>query len=327
MPDYDYDIGGSTTLRIRDTGSDVEYWLKTGPQTYNYEQPWSYYVNGQDSPTLYFRMLSGGFWQKFDTFQVDYDQSIRFTIYDSGLGFPTYNHWVHIYRDTVPGPPEIFAADAISSSEIRVQFTDGYDGGSAIVERELGYGLNRNAPVFSQDGEDGDVVNGPWDPGTKVYFWARTRNATGWSPWSNRGEDTTWRASNAPRVVTFSEVTQTSVKTTFVDNGTGGQPILERQLGYGLSPSAPTDFAGDISGINVLTGLSPGKTYYFWARSRNSIGWGAWSTRSQTTLIAGARVLDGSTWKRAVPYVRVGGIWKVAQPWVKVSGIWKTPNV
>jgi fibronectin type III domain protein len=327
MPDYDHEIGGGTTLRIRDTGDTVEYWVKTGPLTWNNEQPWSYYVNGTDSPTLYFRMLRGGDWQMFDSFDVSYDQSIRFTIYDSGLGFPTDDYWVHIYRDTVPEAPTIYAADAISSTTIRVKFRDGYEGGSPIIERELGYGLNRDDPVFSQDGEDGTVDNGPWDPGTKVYFWARNRNSTGWSEWSNRGEDTTWRESSPPRVVTFTNVKQTSLTAKFVDRGNGGRPILERQIGYGLSSVSPTSFAGDISGINNITGLSPGKTYYFWARSRNSVGWGAWSARSQVDLVAGARVLVGTTWKRAVPFVKVAGVWKVAQPWVRDSGAWKTPNV
>ena len=40
-------------------------------------------------------------------------------------------------------------------------------------------------------------------------------------------------------------------------------------------------------------------------------------------LVAGSRVLDGSVWRRAVPYVNVGGTWKVAEPWIKDAGNWK----
>ena len=73
----------------------------------------------------------------------------------------------------------------------------------------------------------------------------------------------------------------------------------------------------------LVEDLSPGRTYYFWGRGRNSIGWGSWSERRSVVLVAGARVLVGFVWQRAVPYVRVGGIWKVSQPFVKDAGVWK----
>lgn len=328
MPDYDVDIGGSTTLRIRDLGQTVEYWVRTGQYTYNYQQPWSYFVNGVDSDTQYFRMLQGGQWQRFASFEIEYDQSIRFTIYDEGLGFPTYDYWVHILRDTVPEAPEIYAADATSSSNIRVKFSLGYDGGSAIVQKQVGYGTNRDSPQFYVDtGGPNQVDVGGLSTGVKYYFWARVKNATGWSPWSNRGEDTTFRTSNAPRAVTFTNIAQTSVTARFRDNGDGGSAILERQFAYSLDPDVKTTTVTATLGYNNISGLSPGRVYYFWARARNSIGWSSWSDRSQVMLVAGARVRDGGQWKRAVPFVRVAGVWKVAMPWVKSEGTWKAPTV
>lgn len=323
MVDYTRNIGGNTTLMIRDTGVNVEFWIKTGQYTYNYQQPWNGRINNAELGNRTFRMLQGGQWQFIDAWRIDYDQDVRFTIVNSGLGFPTHDFWQHISRTSVPGAPTIFQADAVSSSHIHVRFSDGYDGGSAIVERMLGYGTDPFDHQFEWNAPAADEMVGPFDPGTKVYFWARTRNAIGWSPWSNRGEDTTWRTPNPPRAVTFDNVTQMSVRTAFEDRGNGGTAIVERQIGYGQDPNTPVSFANDISGVNVLTNLDPGKTYYFWARTRNSIGWSSWSERSQVTLIAGARIFDGGVWKRAVPYVRVGGVWKVARPWVKVSGVWK----
>lgn len=323
MVDYTRDIGGSTTLMIRDTGTDVQFWIKTGPQTYNYQQPWNGRINNAELGNRTFRMLQGGQWQYIDAWRIDYDQEVRFTIVNSGLGFPTYDFYQEINRTSAPGPPNLYAADAISSTHIHVEFDDGYDGGSAIVERQIGYGTNPDNVQSFWDAPGGEADIGPFNPGTKVYFWARTRNAVGWGTWSNRGEDTTFRNPNAPRPVTFSEVAQTSVRTAFEDRANGGTDVIERQIGYGLDPNTPASFANHISGVNVLTNLDPGKTYYFWARTRNSIGWSAWSDRSQVTLIAGARVFSGGVWRRAVPYVRVGGVWKVARPWVKASGVWK----
>lgn len=321
MTDYDQFIGGSTTLRIRDTGSNVEFWIRTGPQTYNYQQPWNGRINNSELGPRTFRMLTGGQWQYIDAWRIDYDQDVRFTIVNSGLGFPTYDFWQHITRTTPPGPPSLYAADAVSSTHIRVKFHDGYDGGSAIVERQVGYGTNPNNVQNFWDAPSRDVTIGPFNPGTKVYFWARARNAIGWGEWSNRGEDTTFRNPNAPYPVTFTDVAQRSVRTKFEDRS-GGE-VLERQIGYGLDANTPALFANDISGENFVTGLDAAKTYYFWARTRNSVGWSAWSDRSQVTLIAGARVMYGGVWKRAIPYVRVGGVWKVARPWVKTAGEWK----
>lgn len=323
MSEWTRDIGGSTTLKIVDTGSDVQFWIRTGAQTYNYQQHWNGRINNAELGDRTFRLLQGGGWQYIDAWRITYDQDVRFTIVNSGLGFPTYDFWQHITRTTVPGAPNIYQADAVSSTYIHVRFSDGYDGGSAIVERQLTYGIDPYNGQYYWNAPAADEMVGPFNPGTKIYFWARTRNAVGWSGWSNRGEATTFRYPNAPKAVTFSDVTQVSVRTAFEDGANGGSDVVERQIGYGLDPDTPAAFAGDISGVNVLTGLSPGQTYYFWARTRNAIDWSAWSERSQVTLIAGARVVYGGVWRRAVPYVRVGGIWKVARPWVKVAGEWK----
>jgi len=323
MPDYDQFIGGNTTLRIRDTGGMVEFWVRTGSQTWNNQQPWGYGANGINSGTLYFRMLAGGNWQKFGEVYVGYNQTVRFTIVNSGLGFPSYDFFQAISRSTVPGAPYIYQTYAVSSTEIYVEFTGTNDGGSAVLEWQIGYGSNPNSPELFVGSGGGSTIGG-FTSGQRVYFWTRARNAIGWSAWSNRTEATTWTVPDAPRFIGFPIVAQKSVRTEYQDRGTGGQPILERQLGYGKVSSAPTDFANaDVSGFTDISNLDPGKLYYFWIRNRNSIGWGPWSERAQVLLIAGARVLDGVEWKRAVPYINVGGVWKVARPWIRNAGTWK----
>lgn len=322
MVDYTVGIGGSSTMMIRDTGSDVEFWFRTGEYTWNNQQQWSYIANGKNSGVREFRLLRGGFWQKFGEVRVVYDQDVTFKIFGAGLGFPTYTFTQHINRTTVPPAPTVTSAVGTSSSQIRVIFHGNGSGGSPVLEWRIGYGTSSSGPLHDVV-SDGDTVIGGFPSGQRNYFWARARNALGWSAWSNRREATTWRVPDAPNVVAFTQIKQTSVRTQFTDRGNGGTAVVERQLGYGLSSVAPTAYANHSSGINVLSSLDPGKTYYFWARNRNSVGWGPWSARTQVTLIAGARVRDGNVWKRAVPYVRVNGVWKVARPWVKRSGVWK----
>jgi hypothetical protein len=110
----------------------------------------------------------------------------------------------------------------------------------------------------------------------------------------------------------------------------GDPPNLEKQFKYGRdSTGAVIDATVNVDEtIEYLSNLDPGKTYYFWARARNSVGWGPWtSTASRLILIAGSRVLVAGQWKRAVPYVRVGGVWKVAEPWIKDAGVWKRTSL
>lgn len=327
MADYTVSIGGSTTLMIRDTGGNVEFWIQTGSQTWNNEQPWSFFANGSESGTRYFRLLRGGGWQKLGEVYVGYDQDVRFSVYNSGIGFPTYHFWQHIGRTTVPGPPTIVQTYASSSTYIHVEFVAGYDGGSAVLEWQIGYGGNASYPEAYWS-SFGTSEIGPFFSGQKVYFWVRARNAIGWGAWSNRTEATTWRVPDPPAWYSYSNITQVSVTTQFVDKYNGGTPILERQVGYGKNSTTPTSFiSSGESGINTATNLDPGRTYYFWVRNRNAVGWGAWSERLQIELVAGARIFSGGQWKRAVPYVKVAGTWKVVRPWVRDAGVWKETSL
>lgn len=228
---------------------------------------------------------------------------------------------------TVPPRPTLLSATPLSSTTIRVIFEGNGDGGSVILAWQIGFGTHTTTPQGYVD-SDGNTVLGSFYPGQRVYFWARGRNAVGWGPWSNRGSATTWNVPSAPLIPAVQERTQTSVMLRQADPNNNGTPILERQLGYSQDSGAATHMVSVPShGFTNLTGLVPGGKYYFWARARNAVGWGPWSARTQTDLIAGARVRQGSAWKRAVPYVRVNGVWRVARPWVKQAGVWKETSM
>lgn len=323
MVDHIRSISASTQLMIRDLGGNVEFWIKTGSSTWNNEQPWSYGANGSNTPLLHFRLLRGGNWQHMGTVFVTYDQTIRFTVYNSGIGFPTYDFFQHIQRTTVPAPPHIWETVAISSSQVRVSFNESYDGGSPIVERQIGFGAYPDSPQYytSPPGSPG-VVNF-LGSGSRVYFWVRVRNAVGWSGWSNRTEAMPWRIPDTPQPVEVSNHTQTSVKTRIREGFNGGTDVLERELRYGTDPVTPQVTVTGTDVERTLTSLDPGKTYYFWSRVRNSVGWSPLSERLTSNLIAGSRVVVDGVWKRAVPYVRKDGVWRVVRPWVRNAGEWK----
>jgi hypothetical protein len=224
---------------------------------------------------------------------------------------------------TVPPYPNLKSATAISPTEIRVVITSRGDGGSPILERQIGYGTNGVGPTYSTS-SDGDTVVGGFNSGQSVFFWARVRNAIGWSAWSVRRVATTFKGPVAPSAVAFSLITQTSVRAKFTDKKNDKNEIIERQIAYGLDPNTPTTSVSATTGVKDIAGLEPGKVYYFWARSRNSVGWGPYSTRSILTLIAGARIFTvPGGWRRAVAYVKVDGVWRRVQPYVKVSGVWR----
>lgn len=326
MADYTVGISGSTTLMIRDTGGWVEFWIRTGPSTWNNDQQYSFFANGGFSGTRKFRMLRGGNWQFVSSVYVGYDQTVTFTIIGSGLGFPTYSFNQHIQRSTVPQPPTLLSVIPVSSSEFDVDFLGNSDGGSAIVEWQIGYGSSSNGPSNIVGWFGGDAIVGGFYSGQRIYFWVRARNALGWSEWSNRGEGVTWQTPAALTEVVFSDVRQKTVGVRYIfSKRQNDPPTLEAEFKYGRDITGVVIDGTAIidEDVEYLNNLDPGKTYYFWGRARNSVGWGPWSpSASFVILIAGARVLADGQWKRAVPYVKSGGVWKVAEPWVKSAGVW-----
>jgi hypothetical protein len=309
-------------MMIRDLGFSVEFWFRTGPSTWNNDQWWSWGANGTGSRQK-FALLRGGNWQNLGSINVGYDQTIRFTMEASGLGWGNSDFYQYIPRSTTPQPPTLTLMEAVSDTALHVIFVGNSDGGSPILEYQVGFGTSISVGPTSFADSDGDDVFYGYTPGQRVYAWARGRNALGWGGWSNRGEAVLWSVPSAPPAPDILDAAQSfaQVRYSFDDNP-NNPPTLERQMGYGTNSDAPTSYLSDSSGVFSLSGLAPGGTYYVWARSRNIVGWGPWSIRTRIDLPAGALVLVGGTWKRAVPYVRVGGIWKVAEPWVKVAGTW-----
>lgn len=91
-------------------------------------------------------------------------------------------------------------------------------------------------------------------------------------------------APNAPGVFF---VGSTSVRVVFSDSSNdGGSRVDYRQVGYGTRSSSPSaEVSSD--GSTTITGLIPGRLYYFWARTHNANGYSVWSGRSSATTLRG----------------------------------------
>jgi hypothetical protein len=221
---------------------------------------------------------------------------------------------------TVPPPPNPVTFTNLMHTAVDAIFSSAGDGGSPTIQSQITYGTSPTTGMVTVDADPVTHISGLAQK-TRYFFWARNRNAIGWSDWSTRSDITTRSVPDAPHPVALSFQTQDTVVAQFTDNYLGGVPALEHQMAYGKNPTTPELFVS--SNDTTIENLDPGQVYYFWARVRNAYGWGPYSPRTQVTLRAGALVNQGGVWKRAVPYVNDGGVWKLAKPWVKQAGVWK----
>lgn len=416
MTDYQYQ-NGNLLMMIRDTGTNVEFWLMPDQYTFNHDQPYSYVANGASHSGT--ADIEPSAWTRCAYINVTTDQTVSFTVTDTGLGFPTHTfsqaidrasapsapakpvltvrssttieldlgadganngaaidsrqyagssvnavpatgyhtasnnyQWTGLVAGTtyyfwerthnskgyspwsavasaktwnVPTAPSIPTISNVTDTTVDIAFTDGANNGQAIDTREIGYGTSSTAPTTSVTSDGSTTITG-LTPGAVYYFWARTHNSVGWSAYSSRVTTTTKRPPDAPTTPALSEITMTSIHAKFAANGDGGSPITGYEIGYGTDPSAPQVYSAASLTNNdlVLTGLIPGTTYYIWGSVLNAYGWGPLSaTPAKVRTVAGAKVLVGTTWKDAVPYVNVSGVWKPAQSWAKIAGVWK----
>jgi hypothetical protein len=89
-------------------------------------------------------------------------------------------------------------------------------------------------------------------------------------------------APGAPSKPVISNVQATSVLVKFTDGSNGGLTIDTRQIAYSLTTTPATSVTSN--GSTTVTGLTPGKTYNFWARCHNADGWGPYSAMSTVAL-------------------------------------------
>jgi hypothetical protein len=189
MVDYDKHVGTAGTMRIRDTGSTVEFWIlcsdgatNTGAYT------WSGVVNGvgvggtTSLPAGFGSRLLGS-WGVSTSQTVSFHQNATGT---SGLGGAA-DHSAFIARATVPPAPRSRQLDQITLTSMRYIFDGQGDGGSPITAWQYQYATSGD---FSS-GASGWINSGGTStqtgltPGTVYYFRSRGVNAVGAGPVSD----------------------------------------------------------------------------------------------------------------------------------------------
>lgn len=332
MVDYTKSTGSSGTMRIRDTGTIVEYWINAGnSSTFNHDMSWGFTINGVTNNSKKFDYKAGSGWEYLGGWDVNTSQTVTFRLYDtgtSGLGGPT-TFSVAIDRVEPPGVPSKPVISAITGNSMRVQWQSGTYGGEPPNLRQLARNtVNSIGGVYTS--VDGDTVVTGLSPNTTYYFWGRTRNSAGYSPWSPMSSAKTLSVPGATSPPIISDIKQNSFWISFLPpDSTGGSAILEYRVYYNTTPNdADVMFMTYSMGtpLQVNVGLQPATTYYVWARARSAVGWGPYSEIKTIRTVGGAWVTVGSTVKEAVPYVKEAGVWKLAQPWVRSAGVWTETN-
>jgi hypothetical protein len=134
-----------------------------------------------------------------------------------------------------------------------------------------------------------------------------------------------------PSAPWFTEVLPTSVKVNWTFNGDQGGSAIDGYLLRYWPNAAGTgnyvDFSQQISGIQVVGGLTPGQEYRFVVYAHNGSadnnGYSEGSPGSVVRMLSGMWAKYEGIWRRTVPYVKVSGVWRVVSVFIKDQGVWK----
>lgn len=326
MTDFTKSTGDNGTMLIRDIQGKVQFWLRAAAAVAQADLPYGFTVNGVTDTVNTFNFKSGGEWQMIRQWTVTTTQTVTFRLGQTGpsLGGPT-NFSAFIDRNTTPDPPDKLWVTLLTSTSLVLNFSDGdSNGGDPIDSRQIAYRkTNQTADSNVYKASDGSTSITGLTPGASYYFYARTHNRWGYSPYGPRLPVTMLDEPDPPGIVSFKNITQIGVTVTFVDGDTNGTAITGRQVGYSLSSTGDPTTIVAYSGATAVTGLKPATKYYFRSRTKNSVGWSTWGAASSFTTLSGVRINVNGVWKNAVPYVKVGGVWKLVRPWGRQYGYWE----
>ena len=169
------------------------------------------------------------------------------------------------------------------------------------------------------------------------YLPAQTMYASISSPHGNIGSGTAGvnsvavqipRTPPAPSVAGygFDQITSDSARYRFSSTGDGGSPITAWRFELATNPAFTGAVVYTSSGTTLLTGLTPGTTYYARAWGENAVGAGAKSAVSTMTTLPGVYVSDGVNWVGAPSVVSDGSAWLPLVPKISTGSAWEDPD-
>ena len=85
-------------------------------------------------------------------------------------------------HDFPPAPTAVVPSE-LTQSTVKASFSSNGDGGSPVLEWQVGHSTDPAGPTAFQSGESGMTVTG-LTAGAITYLWARGRNTYGWGDWS-----------------------------------------------------------------------------------------------------------------------------------------------
>lgn len=130
---------------------------------------------------------------------------------------------------------------------------------------------------------------------------------------------------SVPGNPTFSEITATSVRVSWAaSSSNGGRSIDAYLLRRRDVVNGPYVDNSALNTSRVITGLTPGKSYFFSVYAHNSIGYSAQTAQLEVRTLSGGQVKnEDDEWDRSIPHVQVAGLPRAARALVKLAGVWK----
>ncbi|UKH48456.1 minor tail protein [Microbacterium phage Katzastrophic] len=130
----------------------------------------------------------------------------------------------------------------------------------------------------------------------------------------------------APTPIGLDEITTNSMRYRFSGNDLRGAAWVNWEFQVSDNPS----FTGwapiyGSSGTSTVTGLTPGKTYYFRSRAQTNAGAGAWSGVISAKTLAAVYWSDGSSWRPVEVYWSNGSQWLPVEVLYSRSSAWVSP--
>ena len=193
------------------------------------------------------------------------------------------------YPYTTPDAPGSVYVYQRPGNSFYVTWPTPNNGGSAITDYRVGYGISSSATSPTTIFADGVSTNTNatvtgLTNGETYYLFVCAVNAAGCSSWSRYGGvvaiDTPGTATNVKAV----SGSVNSVRVSFTaPTSNGGNAIFDYDVEYSTDPAfaagSGTFFEGGTTTVGYVdvTGLTLGVVYYFRVRAQNSAGSGAWT--------------------------------------------------